>query len=181
MGTFAIYAIVLTVVYLLYMTVTIAIDLYGKKGQKKNDLEVIIGSDDTGSDSEDVAQVVSETDGGYAIGEDSPSAGFVETGEESDDEDNGSDDSEESGDDNEDEEVEQAEQPVDEEDDSAMIMEESLAEQAMYDNYVKDMQAQMEPVRPEYQHQYNSEDFAFIMAQPMNKVTKITRRIINMV
>ena len=178
MGTFMIYAIVVTILYLLYMTVTIAVDLYGKKGQRKDDSELIIASED-GGDDEETAHVVSETDGGYAIGQDNlePPVEGHDLEEEGTDTGN-VDESGEPENEEDEEEVEQAEQPVEDDPDDTLLFEESLAEQTTYENMMREMNERLEPTVPSFQHQYTSEEFAFIIAQPMNKATKIMRTIL---
>ena len=167
MGVFTIYAIVVTGLFLLYMTVTIALDLYGKKAQKKDETEIFNTSED--GDEEEAAHIVNETDGGYSIGQDDVEVPDFESQED----DNGG-----YQDDGDDGDIEQEEQEVDDNpDDDTLLQEESMSSQAQYES-LKEVQNRMEAAVPVYQHQYGSDDFAFMMAQPMNKETRILRTIL---
>lgn len=65
MGSYFIFAIVLTMLYIVYYAVNIARDLYGKKGTEKADEEVFdLGPMDTAEES----VVVSENETGFSIG-----------------------------------------------------------------------------------------------------------------
>lgn len=65
MGSYFIFALVLTVLYIVYYAVNIARDLYGKKGTEKADEEVFdLGPMDTAEES----VVVSENETGFSIG-----------------------------------------------------------------------------------------------------------------
>lgn len=166
MGVFTIYAIVVTGLFLLYMTVTIALDLYGKKDKKKDETEVF-NTSDGGSDEEETAHVVNETDGGYSIGSDEEAVEGVDSEAEGD-----------AGEDPDDGEAAQEEQYVDSDpDDEDLLMQESEESQAAYES-LKEVQQQMDSAAPVYQHQYSGDDFAFTMAQPMNQGSKILRQIV---
>ena len=156
MSGFAIYAFVITGLYIVYMAVAIMMDLFGKKSQKKDDSEEFHNTD-MGDGDEDSSTVVEETSDGYSVrqpGEpvDTPS----------------DDEEEELVDD-----VKQEEQPVDDNpDDEELLEQESLESQAAYES-LKAVQAQMDTVAPFYQDEYRSEDFAIVQAQPLNKRSRI--------
>ncbi len=65
MSPFFIFAIVLTVAYLIYYTVVILHDLYGKKGEKKSEEETF--EIDTSEDAEESVEV-SESEMGFSVG-----------------------------------------------------------------------------------------------------------------
>lgn len=65
MSPFVIFAIVLTVAYLIYYTVVILHDLYGKKGEKKTEEETF--EIDT-SDEPEKSVEVSENETGFSVG-----------------------------------------------------------------------------------------------------------------
>ncbi|MDY3936639.1 MAG: hypothetical protein SOZ07_08345 [Prevotella sp.] len=58
MGAFGIYAIVVTFLFLVYYIVMISMDLFGKKGEKKNGVEVIHTSTPLNDVSQDIQPVV---------------------------------------------------------------------------------------------------------------------------
>lgn len=64
MKSYFIFAIVLTVAYLVYYAVVIVQDLYGKKGTGKTDEEVF----DLGAPEEEESVVVTESDMGFNVG-----------------------------------------------------------------------------------------------------------------
>ncbi|MCE9042716.1 MULTISPECIES: hypothetical protein [Bacteroidales] len=65
MGSYFIFALVLTVLYIVYYAVNIARDLYGKKGTEKTDEEIF----DLGPvDATEASVVVSENETGFSIG-----------------------------------------------------------------------------------------------------------------
>ena len=70
MGAFTIYAMVVTGLYILYMGVTIAFDLHGKKDKKKEDVEEF----NTADAGEEKSTVIDETAEGFVVrnGEDDP-------------------------------------------------------------------------------------------------------------
>lgn len=166
MGVFTIYFIVMTGLYLVYMTVVITMDLFGKKVQNKNDIEEFNTSDDK-DEVDETAHFVNETDGGYSIGQD---------------------DNDSSGDEMPDNQAEvsslvdpavtQTEEQIDNSPtDEDLLQEEMMESQADYER-VKSVQDKMTSVTPFYQEQYTSEDFAFTLAQPMDKATKIFKQIV---
>lgn len=66
MKSFVIFAIVLTVVYVIYYTVVIVQDLYGKPKEEKNQAESFDLSDMT---NEDESISVTESEGGFSVGD----------------------------------------------------------------------------------------------------------------
>lgn len=66
MKSFVIFAIVLTVVYVIYYTVVIVQDLYGKPKEEKNKAESFDLSDMT---DEDESITVTESEGGFSVGD----------------------------------------------------------------------------------------------------------------
>lgn len=64
MKSFVIFAIVVTIIYVIYYTVIIVQDLYGKKGTGKADEEVF----DLGAPEEEQSVAVTESDTGFSIG-----------------------------------------------------------------------------------------------------------------
>lgn len=68
MRAFWIFAICLTVAYIIYYAVTIVRDLYGKPGEKRSDEETfeVVPSDD---DPEEMSVSVAESDTGFSIGD----------------------------------------------------------------------------------------------------------------
>ena len=64
MNSYFIFAIVLTVAYIIYYAVIIAHDLYGKKGTDKPDEEVF----DLGAPEEEESVAVTESESGFSIG-----------------------------------------------------------------------------------------------------------------
>lgn len=66
MNSYSIFAIVLTVAYLIYYAVIVAHDLYGKKKMSKTSEEVF----DLGEPEEEESIAVSDSETGFSIGED---------------------------------------------------------------------------------------------------------------
>jgi len=64
MKSYFIFAIVLTVAYLVYYAVVIVQDLYGKKGTGKTDEEIF----DLGAPEEEESVTVTESDTGFNVG-----------------------------------------------------------------------------------------------------------------
>ena len=64
MGSYFIFALVLTVLYIVYFAVNIIRDLYGKKGTEKTDEEVF----DLGAPEEEESVAVTESESGFSIG-----------------------------------------------------------------------------------------------------------------
>lgn len=79
MKSFVIFAIVLTVVYVIYYTVVIVQDLYGKPKEEKSNTESFDVSDMT---DEDESVAVSESDGGFSVGDNEYETTYEERQEE---------------------------------------------------------------------------------------------------
>ena len=73
MSSYFIFAIALTVAYIIYFAVMIMQDLYGKKKNGKNDVEEFSVTDDT-----DEGVQVSESDSGFSIGEEDYTTEYLE-------------------------------------------------------------------------------------------------------
>ena len=73
MSSYFIFAIALTVAYIIYFAVMIMQDLYGKKKDGKNDVEEFSVTDDT-----DEGVQVSESDSGFSIGEEDYTTEYLE-------------------------------------------------------------------------------------------------------
>ena len=73
MSSYFIFAIALTVAYIIYFAVMIMQDLYGKKKDSKNDVEVFSIAEDS-----DEGVQVSEIDSGFSIGEDDYTTEYLE-------------------------------------------------------------------------------------------------------
>jgi len=173
MSTFAIYAFVVTGLYIAYMAGAILMDLFGKKGQKKDSTEVFNNSDMGGDADEERSTVVDETDDGYAVhhpGEEPPAI---------------SDEDTDQGEtvtfvDDDGEGTAQEEQPVDTNpDDEDLLEEESMESKAAYES-LKAVQEQMDAVQPTYQEEYRSDEFGFVMAQPISSKTRILRKMVKL-
>ncbi len=169
MNAFAIYAFVVTGLYILYMAVAILMDLFGKKDQKKDTAEEFNNSDMSGGDDDgEGGTLVDETPDGYSTRD----ANAVDEGSHDDETDDGSSTVIE-------DEVEQEEQVVvDSPEDEDLLNQESQESQAAYES-LKAVQEQMDPVSPHYQDEYRSEDFAVMMAQPMSQKSRILRSFVN--
>ena len=165
MSAFVIYCIVITGLYLIYMTVVITMDLFGKKGQKKDDLEVFNTSDEESPETQPTA--VTETEDGYSLqpadGQPSEDGGIVINGDEEVDPD-------------EDEE----EEPVTDPDDDSDLEEEALESMTAYES-LKDLSNNFDVVYPFFQEEHDNSTFSFLLAQPLNKESKILRQIVDQV
>lgn len=73
MNSYFIFAIALTVAYIIYFAVMIMQDLYGKKKDSKNDVEVFSVSEDV-----DEGIQVSESESGFSIGEEDYTTEYLE-------------------------------------------------------------------------------------------------------
>ena len=73
MSSYFIFAIALTVAYIIYFAVMIMQDLYGKKKDGKNDVEEFSVTDDP-----DEGVQVSESDSGFSIGEEDYTTEYLE-------------------------------------------------------------------------------------------------------
>lgn len=80
MSSFLIFAIVLTVVYIIYYTIVIVQDLYGKPKEETRNAESFDVSDMA---SEDESVAVTESDGGFSVGDNQYETSYEERQEES--------------------------------------------------------------------------------------------------
>lgn len=165
MSAFVIYCIVITGLYLIYMTVVITMDLFGKKGQKKDDLEVFNTSDEESPETQPTA--VKETEDGYSLlpagGQPSDDGSIVINGDEEGDTDD-----------------EDEEEPVTDPDDDSDLEEEALESMTAYES-LKDMSNNFDVVYPFFQEEHDNSTFSFLLAQPINKESKILRQIVDQV
>lgn len=148
MSVFSIYAIVLTGIYIIYYPVTIMMDLFGKKGQKKDGVEVF-NTDDMSDGEEDSGTVVSETADGYHVGdEEAPEA------------------------------VEEPAPAVVDEPEPVPVTpadEEQQRDQHLYETL---QQEQLNPINVDYQEEYDAASYMVAMQQPLSSKTKIFRQIV---
>lgn len=79
MSSFLIFAIVLTVVYIIYYAIVIVQDLYGKSKEETRNAESFDVSDMT---AEDESIAVSENDGGFSVGDNQYETSYEERLEE---------------------------------------------------------------------------------------------------
>lgn len=79
MKSFVIFAIVLTVVYVIYYTIVIVQDLYGKPKEEKSDTETFDVSDMA---DEDESVAVTENEGGFSVGDNQYETTYEERREE---------------------------------------------------------------------------------------------------
>lgn len=163
MSVFAIYAFVITGLYILYMAVTILLDLFGKKGQKKESVEEFNNSDM--NDDEEGSSVVDETAGGYTVQQPGAVTPVIPVSEEKEPVPEQEHDQEDS----------YVEEVVD---DDTLLEQESRESMEAYES-LKAVQAQMDAVLPSYQDEYRSDDFAVMMAQPVNHRSRILRKFAN--
>lgn len=87
MKSFVIFAIVVTVIYIIYYAVIIVQDLYGKPKDEKSQAESFDVSDLT---DEEESITVSESDGGFSVGDNQYETAYEEKQLEESQEDNGS-------------------------------------------------------------------------------------------
>ena len=181
MGAFAIYAFVVTGLYILYMSAVIMKDLFGKKGQKKDAAEEF-NIADIGEES---STVIDETEDGFHVhqsGEAAADAG-QEPAEEEHPEDNGSSASQQAGA----REVsissgsatqEDQEQPVDDNpDDETLLQEESEASQAEYERLVA-VKKEMLSIKPSYQDEYTNDEYRASTARPLSEQSRILCKMV---
>lgn len=166
MGTFTIYAIVVTGLYIAYMAVVLAMDTVGHKGQKKGGAEEFDTTGMVDGGAEETSTIVDETDGGFEV-----SSGSTARQQHPD--------SELSNPVDDEEEVVQEEQPVDDFDDETALQQESKHSQTAYEQAVAVQTQAMVSVKPGYQDEYLSEEFSVATAQPMERELKIVRKITN--
>lgn len=173
MSTFAIYAFVVTGLYIAYMSGAIMMDLFSKKGQKKDSTEVFNNSDMGDDADEERSTVVDETDDGYTFHHPVEESTVI------------SDDDSDQGEatnyvDDDGEGTAQEEQPVDiNPDDEDLLEEESMESKAAYES-LKAVQEQMDAVYPTYQEEYRSDEFGFVMVQPISSKTRILRKMVTL-
>ncbi len=164
MSAFGIWAIILTAIYIIYYAVMISIDLFGKKGQKKDGVEVFdtagIITDGENDDDVEVPTQVVETENGYRIG----------------------DAVDESGDDKKEtaqEPSQQAIDPVAEEQAKQVLMTDAERQE----EHFKDMKERIndslqhgEPVNPQYQQTMDANELLMALNQPLSKKSRIKRQ-----
>ena len=168
MSGFAIFAFILTGIYIVYMSVVIMMDLFGKKSQKQDSSEEFNNSDmvDMVSGDDDSSTVVDETSDGYSVHQ--PGVSSVASSSDEGDDDETSDDGE----------------PLDEQSLSDGTLEEEYPDDddtldsQVYFESLRDARAQMDTVVPSYQDEYGSEDFAIVQSQPLNKRSRILRHFV---
>ena len=176
MGVFAIYAFVVTGLYILYMSAVIMKDLFGKKGQKK-DVSEEFNTADIGEES---STVIDETEDGFHVHQSGEVADDTQQepaeAEYSDDgsssashlaaakEDTVSADSSPQ---------EDQEQPVDENpDDETLLEEESEASLAEYERLIA-VKKEMLSIKPSYQDEYMNEEYRVSTAKPLSEQSRI--------
>lgn len=167
MSAFAIYAYVITGLYVISMAVIMLMDLFMKKDRKEDFSEEFNNSGMVDAD-DDSSSVVDETSDGYSVrhaGE--PDDNIPDTEEEVEE-----DDEEPS------EVVEEELVPEESADEDDILEQESLESLAEYES-LKAVQAQMDAVTPSYQGECRSDDFAVLMAQPIKKKSRILRNFVD--
>ena len=189
MSVFAIYAFVITGLYIVYMSVVICLDLFGKKGQEKDGSEEIVT--DGIVDGEDESTLVSEVDGGYSVSRTDESSDDMSSSSESGPTvaDDGHDEPESAVDRGTSVETDESAQdgfvPDDSDNPNPMTDEDiigmesgDLASDEEYERILA-VQDQLEEVVPNYQDDYPSEDFALVMAQPISHKSRVLRKYVN--
>ena len=165
MSTFTIYAFVVTGVYILYIGTMIVLDLFRKKGVKKDDAEVF-NTADMSNDQPEQSTVIDETEDGFQIHQQNQESSEAETGQTAKNIpltiENPS-------------EEHQPQEPLD---DDAILAEEGMQSQAYY-NSLKEVQRQMDSVIPTYQKPLRSDVMAAEMSKRIDKQTQIYHEIIN--
>ena len=165
MSTFTIYAFVVTGVYILYIGTMIVLDLFRKKGVKKDDAEVF-NTADMSDDQPEQSTVIDETEDGFQIQKQNQESSEAETGQTAKNIpltiENPS-------------EEHQPQEPLD---DDAILAEEGMQSQAYY-NSLKEVQRQMDSVIPTYQKPLRSDVMAAEMSKRIDKQTQIYHEIIN--
>lgn len=152
MSAFGIWAIILTGCYLVYYPVVISLDLFGKKGQKKDGMEEF----DTGGvnasggvdDDDETPTDVVDTGNGYRVGD-------VEVEQDEDD-------------------LEQSREEVPQ---VPLTPEQQQQEEfvALKDRIDDQLKHGGETVNPDYQQTLNTETYLMMMNQPLNKKSRIKR------
>lgn len=174
MGAFAIYAFVVTGLYILYMSAVIMKDLFGKKGQKKDVAEEF----NTADIGEETSTVIDETEDGFHVHQ---SGEVVDDTQQEPTEEH----SEDSGSSVSHQEPAKAsvsvdsfvqddqEQPVDENpDDETLLEEESEASQAEYERLIA-VKKEMLSIKPSYQDEYLNEEYRVSTAKPLSEQSRI--------
>lgn len=158
MSVFTIYAIVLTGLYIIYYPVTILMDLFSKKGQKRNGFEVFnTGAESESSDEEEESGVVvSETAEGYSVGDPVP---VLEEGQQ-----------EGAG-----EAPVQVVEPTPVVEDSVPVDEVNERDQKLYETLTKQ---QLDPVSVKYQEEYDAASYLVVSQQPLHTKSRILRTIV---
>lgn len=159
MSVWIIYAIVLTGLYIIYYPVMILLDLFGKKAQKRDGYEVF----NTGSESElldeeeESGVVVSETAEGYSVG-----GTTLEVEEE--------------------EQLEGSEEGQEDPEPAPLIVEPvpvideaKERDQRLYETL---LQEQLNPIKVDYQEEYDAASYLVVSQQPLNSKSRILRTIL---
>lgn len=168
MGAFTIYAMVVTGLYILYMGVTIAFDLHGKKDKKKEDVEEF----NTADAGEEKSTVIDETAEGFVVRNgDDDTQGDLDN---SDSSDNAAQSQQmQQGDDDD---VAQEEQPVeDNPDDEDLLYQESEASVHQFEELKESVQEKMIVALPKYQEEFDSREYHIASSQPMDKPMQMYR------
>ena len=169
MGAFTIHALSLTVLYIIYMAVTVAFDLHGKKAEKKGDAEEF-NTADVGDQEEESSTVIEETEeGGFAIYHKKEEEGqCAATNEQAQSDEGSADDSQDDV---------QQEQPVSDDGDSVMEQE---SEDSMSDfqRLEAEKEQQLSDVIATYQQQYDSKSMAEKMSETINDEDDLMKRVV---
>lgn len=177
MGPFAIYFLVVTGIYIAYYTVIITLDLYGKKGVKKDDAEIIAVDGKV----EDTSVAVRElSGGGYSY---EPVVPHSDTSEEEpvtvppDSSAGGSSpgDSAGSGDHSDDSD--------DADDNDELYGEESPEDTSSYYDMlceIKENAEELSAIIPEVEEEFGSDEYIRIISQPRSKQTKIFNQLLEL-
>lgn len=180
MGTFTIYAFVVTGLYIFYMGAVMMMDIAGDKKKKKAGVEEFSTDGMVGDAGEESSTVIDETEDGFRVhvdesddqsgdstAEGANGVGGQETQDVSENEET-----------DDDEEVFQEEQPIDDLDDESPLLQESEESLSAFE-LVKAVQKQdMVGMVPDYSHVYNSKEYAVINRQPIGHLMSIAREII---
>ena len=168
MGAFTIYAMVVTGLYILYMGVTIAFDLHGKKDKKKEDVEEF----NTADAGEEKSTVIDETEEGFVVrNADDDTQGDLDNSNSPD-----SASAHQQMEQGDDDDVAQEEQPVEDYPaDEELLNQESEASVHQFEELKDTVQEKMIMARPKYQQEYNSKEFHIASSQPMDKPMQMFR------
>lgn len=180
MGTFTIYAFVVTGLYIFYMGAVMMMDIAGDKKKKKAGVEEFSTDGMVGDTGEESSMVIDETEDGFRVHVYEPDDQSCDASSERSDGVDGQEtqevsENEETADDAE---VFQDEQPVDDLDDELSLLQESDESLSAFER-VKAVQRQdMVGLVPDYSHVYNSKEYAVINRQPIGHLMSIAREII---